>query len=179
MTFKQITIALFSLLIISQTITFVILFKEDPLVYVDTNLLLENYDGMKAARQEFQQKAAVWQANMDTLKAELEASLRKYETDKPGMTAKEKELNEELLKAKQQQFIDYQNGIQQRSQQEDYEMTQQVLTQVNTFIEAYGKRKGYTIILGANSSGNIVYAEEHLDITEELQKELNESYLGF
>ncbi|MEQ9404090.1 MAG: OmpH family outer membrane protein [Cyclobacteriaceae bacterium] len=167
-------------LVILHLITFYFLFlKPAKVVYVDSNLLLENYEGMKAARQQFQQKAVQWQANIDTLKSEVEKEIAKYEQEKAGMTAKERSLSEELLKTKQQQFIDYQKGIQQKSQQEDFQMTEKVLSEVNTFIEEYGKRKGYTLILGTTSAGNIVYAEEYLDITEALQNELNDRYLGF
>ncbi len=179
MSFKQVTIGLFVIVIVLQSVALYHTFFKPAVVYVDSNQLLENYEGMKVARQAFQQKATQWQANIDTLKVELDREIQKYESEKQRMTTKERELNEKLIGTKRQQFIDYQKGIQQKSQQEDYEMTQQVLTEVNTFIEDYGKRNGYEIILGANSSGNIVYAEDHLDITDELQKALNTNYQGF
>jgi outer membrane protein len=179
MTNKQLTIGLFTILIILQLFTFYQLFlKPAQVVYVDSNKLLENYEGMKAARQQFQQKAMQWQANIDTLKSELDREIKKYEGEKGNMSSKERELNEKLINAKRQQFVDYQKGIQQKSQQEDYQMTDQVLTEVNSFIEEYGKKNGYTLILGT-ANGNIVYAEEYLDITEALQKELNAIYQGF
>ena len=179
MSFKQVTIGLFVIVIVLQSISLYNTFFKSAVVYVDSNQLLENYEGMKVARQAFQQKASQWQANIDTLKVELDREISKYEAEKKSMSSKERELNEKLIGTKQQQFIDYQKGIQQKSQQEDYEMTQQVLTEVNAFIEDYGKKNGYDMILGANSSGNIVYAEDYLDITDELQEALNNSYQGF
>lgn len=179
MTFKQLSIGLFTVLfILSSVLLYHQFLKPANIAYVDSNKLLENYEGMKSARQAFQQKASVWQANIDTLKAELDREVKKYEAEKKGMTAKEKSLSEELIKAKQQQFVDYQKGIQQKSQQEDYQMTEQVLMEVNVFIEEYGKNKGYEVIFGATNTGNIVYAKEYLDITEELQQLLNDNYLG-
>jgi len=53
-----------------------------------------------------------------------------------------------------------------KSQLEDFEMTQQVLTGVNTFIEEYRKKNGY----------KLVYAEEGLNTTEKLKIELNRQY---
>jgi len=180
MTFKQIATGLFSIIIIIQLFIIYSLFlRPSNIVYVDSNVLLENYEGMKVARQAFQQKASQWQANIDTLRAELDEQIKTYEAEKIGMTAKEMKLSEELIQTKRQQFIDYQKGIQQKSQQEDFQMTQQVLTEVNSFIEEYGRKKGYKIILGANNSGNIVYAEELLDITADLQKALSQNYQGF
>lgn len=180
MTSKKLVVGLFSIVIAVQTVTlYFVFFKSNEVVYVDTNVLLEQYDGMKVARQQFQLKATQWQANIDTLKSELEKSIKKYEAERSQMSPKEKELNEELINTKRQQFVDYQKGIQQKSQQEDYGMTENVLGQVNNFIESYGKKNGYTIILGANNSGNIVYAEDQLDITPDLQKALNDNYRGY
>lgn len=179
MTNKQLTIGLIAILFVSQAIVLYHIFlKPSQIVYVDSNKLLENYEGMKAARQQFQQKAMQWQANIDTLKSELDKEIKAYEAGKPKMSSKERELNEKLIKTKSQQFVDYQKGIQQKSQQEDYQMTEQVLTEVNSFIEAYGKKNGYKMVLGT-SNGNIVYADDFLDITDELQKELNGNYQGF
>ncbi|WP_421762853.1 OmpH family outer membrane protein [Ekhidna sp.] len=179
MTFKQFSIGLFTAIIIALGISIFKLFFEQKVVYVETNKLLENYEGMKTARAEFQQKATQWQANIDTLKAELDREIKSYEAAKGRMSMKERELNEKLISTKRQQFIDYQNGIQQKSQQEDFQMTEKVLTEINAFIESYGKQNGYDLILGANNSGNIVYANDYLDITSELQKALNANYQGF
>lgn len=179
MTFKQISVGLFVVLFILQAFSLYNHYlKPTEMVYVDSNKLLENYPGMQAARQEFKQKAAVWQSNIDTLKSELDAEIKKHEAEKARMSKKEKTLSEELIQTKRKQFVDYQKGIQQKSQQEDYQMTEQILSEVNLFIEEYAKQKGYEIILGANNSGNIVYAKDHIDITEELQKALNDRYQG-
>lgn len=179
MTSKQLSIGLFTVLIILNLVFAYFQFLAPAkVVYVDSNKLMESYEGMKAARQQFQQKATQWQANIDTLRSELERTIQKYEADKAGMTTKERSLNEELINTKQKQFIDYQKGIQQQSQQEDYQMTEQVLVEVNAFIEEYGKKNGYTMILGTGN-GNIVYAKDALDITEKLTEALNANYLGY
>jgi outer membrane protein len=56
-------------------------------------------------------------------------------------------------------------------------MTQSVLNLVNDYVKEYGKSKGYRYILGATGSGNLVYAQESYDITDDLVKGLNEEYI--
>ncbi len=176
---KKITFIGFGILLaFNGLLTYWFFFKTPIVAYVDSNVLLENYEGMKAARQRFQQKATQWQANIDTLKAELDREIRNFEQKKKGATKRERELSEELIQTKRQQFMNYQQAIQQQSQQEDLNMTQEVLNEVNAFIGSYGKKNGYTLILGATTMGNIIYAEEVLDITDELQEALNDQYLG-
>ena len=77
MSFKQVTIGLFVIVIVLQSISLYNTFFKSAVVYVDSNQLLENYEGMKVARQAFQQKASQWQANIDTLKVELDREISK------------------------------------------------------------------------------------------------------
>lgn len=44
---------------------------------------------------------------------------------------------------------------------------------INAEVENFGKEKGYKYILGANGSGNIMYADDSEDITEEVLKWIN------
>lgn len=151
--------------------------KSQELVYIDNNKLLNNYQGMLDAREVFQSKATVWQANIDTLMSEVQKSIMDYEKESGKMTAKERELNKELIRTKQRQLKDYQVAINEKSGNEDQQITQGVLTVVNTFIEEYGKQNNYKLILGATNAGNIVYAEEFMDITDEVLEQLNAQYV--
>ncbi len=144
--------------------------------YVKLGPLLEKYQGMIDARADYQRISFAWRANVDTLANELQNRIKAYEKDRARMSPKERQLSEELLRNKQQQFIQYRDATQSKAQEEDRKMTESVLQKVNTYVEKYGKRSRYHIILGANSSGNIMYAAEALDITEEITKGLNEEY---
>lgn len=150
--------------------------NNQKLVYIDSNKLLAGYQGMKDAQADFQIKSKTWKANVDTLMAEVQRSIMDYEKESPKMSAKEKELSRELIKTKQKQLQDYQRAIQEQSAQKDQEMTQQVLVKVNTFLTEYGKSKDYNIIFGATTAGNIIYAEEAMDITDEVLELLNSQY---
>jgi len=145
-------------------------------VYVDSSRLLNNYQGMLDARGEYQKKATSWKANIDTLTMELQNSIKTHEKEMGGMTAKERQLSEELLRNKQKQLLDYQQAIQGQAQQEDQAMTQKVVERVNAYLKKYGENHHYKIIFAANETGNIVYAQDGLDITETIIKGLNEEY---
>lgn len=150
--------------------------NNQKLVYIDSSKLLAGYQGMKDAQADFQTKSKTWKANVDTLMAEVQRSIMDYEKESPKMSTKEKELSRELIKTKQKQLQDYQRAIQEQSAQKDQEMTQQVLVKVNTFLTEYGKSKDYNIIFGATTAGNIIYAEEAMDITDEVLELLNSQY---
>lgn len=150
--------------------------KEQKLAYVDNMKMVQGYEGTKKVRAEFEQKTKTWQMNIDTLAKELEESVKKYGRESSAMSEKERKLTEELLNNKQQQFLQYREATQQKIQEEEKKFTEGLLAEINGFVKEYGEKNGYRILLGATVSGNIVYADKSLDITEEILKGLNERY---
>jgi outer membrane protein len=150
--------------------------QQRKVAYVDTGILMENYKGMKDARKEFQAKVAVYKSNVDSLMKSWEKELKSYEKERIKMTKKERQLKEELLRNKQQQLNNYQQAIQEKAMKEEQSATQSVVNQVNDYVKEYGKEKGYDFIYGANGSGNIVYANDAYNITQELIDGLNSEY---
>lgn len=150
--------------------------KED-VVYIDVNVLMADYEGMKAAKTEFEKKSKVWQANVDSLIVDFQNELKVYEKERSKMTKKENELKQELLRNKQQQVGNYQQAIQRQSEEEDAKLSGEVVNEVNAFIKEYGKNHSYKIIIGANNSGNVLYAQEGVDITQEVLTGLNAEYV--
>ena len=152
--------------------------RQPKIAYVQSGYLLSNYQGFKDASLAYQQKSMQWQANIDTLTSELGVLRQKYQRDLPELSSKEKELSMELIKTKEQQLKQYRLGIQQKATQEDQEMTANVVQEVNAFLKEYGERRDYQIIFGATDMGNIVYAREAIDLTEEVLAALNKKYKG-
>ncbi len=148
---------------ISILIIQVLLFgcKSISTYYVNPNKLLQGYHGATAQHDAFQAKAKIWQQRIDSLSAAQEAL-----GAIPVATRD----------AKEQQLARYRDAIQQQAQQENQRLTKAVLDEVNAYIKQYGKEKGYTFILGATESGNIVYAADGTDITSDVLKGLNAQY---
>lgn len=129
--------------------------------YVTPNALLQGYHGATAQHELFLTKTRIWQLSIDSLDTELRA------LGKVPITTRA---------AKQQQLSQYREAIQRQAQQENQRLTKVVIEEINAYLKQYGKEKGYTFILGATESGNIVYATEGTDITEEVLKGLNAQY---
>ena len=129
--------------------------------YVNPNKLLQGYHGATAQHEVFQAKAQGWQQRVDSLSTELQALSKA-----PAATRATKE----------QQLLRYRDAIQQQAQQENQRLTKAVLEEINAYLKQYGKAHGYTYILGATESGNIVYAAEGTDISDDVLKGLNAQY---
>jgi outer membrane protein len=122
---------------------------------------MQGYHGATAQHETFQRKAKVWQQRLDSLTSELQAL---------NLTSVA------IRSSKEQQLLRYREAVQQQAEQENQRLTKAVLAEINAYIKQYGKAKGYTFILGATESGNIVYAAEGTDITSDVLKGLNEQY---
>jgi len=146
---------------------------DEGIVYVDAVKLVNGYKGMQQARKDYEAKAGIWKANVDSLKTELEVKIKEYQAQQAKLSAKEKALTEELLRAKQEQFLNYQQAIAEKIQKEDQELTAKVLGRVNDYIKRYGEERGYSIIMAATQYGNIVYSKGEKDITDQVLKGLN------
>lgn len=147
-------------------------------VYVDINKLLDGYERTAVLRAEFEKKATSMNANVDSLLGDWQKELKTYERERSGMSKKELALKQELLGNKQQQLNAYQQAIQKQLQEEDQKVTQTVINDINDFVKAYGKEKGYRIVLGATGSGTIMYADKGADLTEQVLEKLNASFRG-
>ncbi|MBX2916283.1 MAG: OmpH family outer membrane protein [Cyclobacteriaceae bacterium] len=169
----------FAILLVSNSFLLIKYFTASrELVYIDSAKLMNGYQGMIDARKDYQQKTTVWKANIDTLIVEIQREIANYEKDVSKMSVKEKELTGKLIQSKQQQLAEYQKAINDKAAQEDNQLTTKVVQEVNAYLKEYGKGKGYRIILAATDYGNIVYAQEGLDITDEVLEGLNRKYRG-
>src|SRR5690606_17687182 len=98
--------------------------------------------------------------------------------ERSGMSEKELELKQEVLGNKQQQINNYQQAIQKQIQEEDKKATQTVVNDINDYVKEYGENNGYKLIFGASGSGNIMYASEGADLTDDILKGLNKEFDG-
>jgi outer membrane protein len=77
-----------------------------------------------------------------------------------------------LLQKKQMQ--DYQLSNEEKTLQvEGQKQIDTLVKEVKAFIKDYGKKNGYTFILGANDAGSVLYGDDAKDITEIILKALN------
>lgn len=152
--------------------------QSTELVYVDVNKLIEGYKRTAVVRSEFETKAKTMRSNVDSLLVGWQKELQNYEKERSSLSKKELELKKELLSNKQQQINGYQEAIQKKIREEDNKVTQTVINDINDYVKEYGEEKGYKIIFGASGGGNIMFAAEGTDLTEEVLKGLNAEYQG-
>lgn len=151
---------------------------DKKLAYVKSQDLVYAFTGMKEMQLKFQEKTKAWEDNIDTLKIEYQKSLSSYQEVMNQLGDEEKATRENLLYAQKNNLLQYSESIQLKSKEEEQKMLEGVLNQVNSFVEAYGRKNNYDLIFGTTAAGNILYGKEVIDITQDVIRELNNDYDG-
>ena len=137
--------------------------------YVDLQKALNLSVAGKEAKEKIKAKVQTYDADVRQRQEELKKL--KDDLEKQAML-----LSEEARNAKerdyQQKVKDYQRftkDIQETLQQTDADLTRKILERLLKVVQDVGKSEGYTIILEETES-SIVYADESIDISDEVIK---------
>ncbi|WP_426060990.1 OmpH family outer membrane protein [Hymenobacter sp. B1770] len=149
---------------------------EGKIAYVESSKMLDGYQGMKDARKAFESKARGWERENQAMLTSFKSAVEAYQKQAPTLSAEQRAASEQKLQEQQQQVGQKQQQLQAQAQEEEAKLTQKVLESVNKKVEAYGKAKGYKLILIAAPSGTIAYGQKDLDITTPVLAYLNSEY---
>ncbi len=139
--------------------------------YVDNVKLYNEFELKKELETTFQEMRMENQNSLDSLKRELRVLAEYLDTQKEQDPEKVIRFNNV-----RQEFLETQESLEMREQELSEEYTNQVWLHINDYVQAYAKEEGYDYVLGGTGQGNVMYAEEDLDITEDLIAFINKKY---
>lgn len=143
--------------------------------YVDTTVLIQEYSEMKEVEADFNERSESLKRELDSAAQGFQQEVMEFRENMATMSEAEKQAAQEELMRKQQMLQQQQQMRSSQLRQEGDVVIDSLITKVKDFVKVYGEENDYTYIFGSNESANIMYAEEGLDITQEILKELNES----
>ena len=146
--------------------------------FVRSSELVYGYHGMKEAQKLFEAKKTKWQADLDTMKSDYRRALNSYNSEYPSLSSKDREKREEQLQRQEASLQEYSHNLNGKAQEDDQKMTQGILNQINAAAREYGKEHGLGLIVATTESGNILYGDQGIDITDELLEHLNRDFHG-
>ena len=142
--------------------------------YVDTTVLIQEYSEMKEVEADFNQRSEDLKRELDSAAQGFQQEVMAFRDNMATMSEAERQAAQDELMRKQQQLQQQQQMRSGQLRQEGDQVIDSIITKVKDFVKVYGEENDYTYIFGSNESANIMYAEEGLDITQEILAELNE-----
>ena len=143
--------------------------------YVNSEAILEKYEGAKEAGDRLTKEAAKWEQEASKRQNELKAL--KDQIDKQSLllsAERKKELEDSL----QQKYAQYQQFLQDKYGQKGEAYTKQaeyykpIVEKINKIIEKISKEENYDFIFDARSGG-FLYAAPKYDLTDRVLMLLN------
>jgi outer membrane protein len=130
-----------------------------PTVVMDSYMVFEGFDMKKDYDKRMEKEMSLDQGELDKLGKALngERDPLKIEALKKTFTQKKLAFDEKFGQLSEQ-------------------YTNEVYKRLNDYIKAYGKEKGYGVIIGSNGQGSVMYVDEKQDITKDLIRYINEQY---
>ena len=146
-------------------------------VIVNAQTVLENYQGFKEAQDLFEIRTNEMKETFEKQKKIYESKSNELEIissklSNQEMVVKKGEL--EVLKAK---TIQLGKAIEDKVAVQEEELLQGVYNKINDFVKRYAENNDIDLIEGITSSGNIMYASDAIDITQDIIEGLNIEYV--
>jgi outer membrane protein len=144
--------------------------------YVNSDSLLSNYDYFSDLEKKFMERRDKLNAEYQNRAEGLQREISDFQNTAGNMTISQARAVEEDLRKKQQNLMMYQEQLGQQLRREEAEMNSDLYDQVSEYLQEYGKNKNLQLVLTYTKGSGVLYANDSLNITEEVIVGLNETY---
>jgi len=149
---------------------------ELKIAYINSDSVLEQYDYLKAAKVQMENKSKQFDQDLTNRAAGLENEIRAYQRNVNSMTLGQARATEEDLTKKQQNLQLYRQSLGQQLMEEEAKLNQELNEKVRAFLDRYAKEKGYHVILKYDVASDVMQINPALDISKDVVKGLNDAF---
>lgn len=149
------------------------------IVYINMDTLLNNYTQSRELNEAFLKKleANRTELNIKVKNFDREAAEFRNKVENNGFMTRERAEQAQMdLMIKQQNLQKLQQEMTENAQREQMKINRKLYDVITNFLTEYNKAKGFQLILSTTLGGNVLFAQEGFDITNEVVSQLNEQY---
>ncbi|MGD1847015.1 MAG: OmpH family outer membrane protein [Salibacteraceae bacterium] len=140
--------------------------------YVSTPEVYQAFELTQTLNAEYEKVAKTRQLKIDSLQSQLRQLA--VQLDEAGDAAKAEDLKQ--FEGLRNYYLQTEQQIEQDNQALAAKYDEQIRSQLNTYIQAFGEARALDVLLGAQGQGNLLYARESYDLTGELIEYVNHQY---
>jgi outer membrane protein len=146
------------------------------IAYINSDTLLINYEFSKVAAGELENKKDELQAEYENRARGLQTEITNFQQNAQNMTIAQARAIEEDLTKKQQNLMRYQETLTQTLVQEEAKISNELYDKVSNYLRDYGIANNYQLVLTYQKGSGVLYANDSLNITQQIVSGLNEAY---
>ena len=149
----------------------------ETIVYVNADTLLEKYAYFKEIRTNLEEKAKKAQADLQSRSNAFQREVADYQQKAPTMSAADRQSTEERLARKQDELARHNQNASASFAQEEASENEKLYSKITEYLKIHAKENGYKLVLTYSASNpGVLYADERLEITDEVLAALNAEY---
>jgi len=147
------------------------------IVYVNVDTLLEKYEYFKDIRTKLEEKAKKAQADLQSRSNAFQREVADYQQKAPTMSASDRQSTEERLARKQDELARHNQNASTSFAQEEASENEKLYGRITDYLKKHAKENGFKFVLTYSAaSPGVLYADESLEITDEVLTALNAEY---
>ncbi|MDH4221915.1 MAG: OmpH family outer membrane protein [candidate division Zixibacteria bacterium] len=143
--------------------------------YVDVERLKNEFKDFKDAQEKFNRQLTKWQSHADTLLNQIKVLQEDLDRQSSLLTEAKRQEKQQLIILKQKEYQEFATNIlgpEGEAARRERELSKPLIDKINAVIQLVAIRDGYSLILDT-SGGDVLYAKEEMDITNEILAQLN------
>lgn len=109
---------------------------------------------------------------------EKEFNLKKSITDSLYVKINSSEITPAEKKIVMQQFIQSKEELEQFNQKFAVEQSTKIWSRIHSYTTAFSKENNYQLIIGSQNKQSVLFADENIDVTNQLLTYINKKYEG-
>lgn len=152
------------------------IFFERKTVFVDLGTIYEKFEYAKVLHKKAEDAERIKNNILDSLKYHLEVQYRQLQADEAKSNKKQDEMARFNLERRE--YLLKKEKFEKTSVEMMEQYDKQIWTQINKYIEDFGKERGVEMILGVTGNGNIMYGNDASDMTQEIIEYINQKHKG-
>lgn len=145
-------------------------------VFINTDTLDANYLYLKDMRDELAVEKLKYESQLSSQLKKLEKEVVEFQEKARFMTQTEGERKQMELAQKEQDLMRMEQELNLKIVESEKERNKKIQKEVSSFLKNFNKQNNYQFIFGYNGWGNVLLADNSLDITNVVIDGLNAEY---
>jgi outer membrane protein len=148
------------------------------IVYINIDSVYSNYKMYEDVMKDLQSKANTSEAQLQSRQRAFQKNYQdaQYKAERGLATRAELAQIEQNLGKEQQELMNLQQQLQYQLAEEEQVAQRKVLNSIMEYLKQVENEQAYQFVLGTTFGGNILYANENLDISKKVIEGLNAEY---
>mgnify|MGYP003860578211 CR=1 FL=1 len=146
------------------------------IAYINTDSVINNYQYFKDKSAEISEKGKRYESELSNRAKGFEKEVANFQQSAQNMTPNQSRAKQEDLMKKERNLMTYRDNLMQELSADESSLYNEVYNKIQEYLKGFAEERDLEMILSYTRGGGVWYANDALDVTEEVTAGLNEKY---